>query len=159
MIKIITFLTILLFSFGCSFKTSFTKPDMVLQKSLSWTKKGEIYNSLEVKVAVFATYVNPLVKTKGDDEEFVVSIFIDDDYKEKSKYGLNNPDISLTLDGVKPLSKKELDDDSRYKRLVPFDNAWAHYYLVKFPKSDKKKMKLIVESQNYGATVLTFQKP
>ena len=157
--KTILFLTTLFLFSGCSFKSSFTKPDKILQRTLTWTKKGEIYNSLEIKASIFATYLNPLKKVKSSDEEFVVSIFIDDDFKEKSKYGLNNSDISLTLNGIKYISKKELDEDSEYKKLVPFKNAWAHYYLVKFPKNDKKELKLILESRSYGATILTFQKP
>jgi len=157
--KIIVFLTILFFSFGCSFKTPFTKPDTVLQKTLAWTKKGEIYNSLEIKASIFATYLNPLGKAKSSDEEFVVSVFVDDDFKEKEKAGLNNPDISLTLNKTQYISKKELDEDSEYKKLVPFKNEWSHYYLVKFPKSSSKTLKLTLTSKNYGVTTLTFQKP
>ena len=144
----------LIFGTGCSFKTAFTEPDTVLQKSLTWTKKGEIYNSLEIKASVFATYLNPLGKAKSSHDEFVVSIFVDDDFKEKKKAGLHNPDISLSLGGVKPLSVKELDEDSEYKKLVPFKNEWAHYYLVKFPKSTQKV--LILKSQRYGKTQLKF---
>jgi hypothetical protein len=158
MIKIFTFITILFFGLGCSFKEPFVEQDKVLQKSLTWTRKGEIYNSLEIKASIFATYLNPLGKAKSSNEEFVVSVFVDDDFKDRKKAGLNNPDISLTLNGIKPISKKELDEDSEYKKLVPFKNEWSHYYLVKFPKSSQKKLKLILESQNYGATVLEFEK-
>jgi len=156
--RIIAFLTIL-FLAGCSFKTPFVEPDYVLQKTLAWTKKGEIYNSLEIKASIFATYLNPLGKAKSSDEEFVVSVFVDDDFKEKEKAGLNNPDISLTLNSVKPIYKKELDDDSEYKKLAPFNNEWSHYYLVKFPKSNDKTLKLTLTSKNYGSTTLIFQKP
>jgi hypothetical protein len=157
--KIFTFLTIIFFTFGCSFKEPFLEQDKVLQNSLTWTRKGEIYNSLEIKASIFATYLNPLGKAKSNhDEEFVVSVFVDDDFKDKKKAGLNNPDISITLNGFKPISKKELDEDSKYKKLVPFKNEWSHYYLVSFPKSSKKELKLVLESRNYGDAVLKFVK-
>jgi len=159
MIKIFTFLTIMFFIFGCSFKEPFLEQDKVLQNSLAWTKKGEIYNSLEIKASIFATYLNPLEKAKNNhNEEFVVSVFVDNDFKDKKKAGLNNPDISLTLNSIKPILKKELDENSKYKKLAPFKNEWSHYYLVKFPKSSKKELKLVLKSEDYGIAVLNFMK-
>ena len=146
----------LLFTTACSLKTPFLEPDTFLQKTLTYTKKGEIYNSLEIKDTIFATYLNPLGKNISNDDEFVVSIFVDDDFDDDKKAGLHNSDISLTLNGYKPIMIKELKKDDTLRKLVPFKNEWSHYYLVKFPKTNSAKKELVLESKLYGATSLNF---
>ena len=141
---------------GCSFKEPFLKEDTLLQQKLVYTKKGEIYNSLEIKASLFATHLNPLDKKYKDGEYFVVSIFIDDDFDDEKRYGLNNSAYKLTLNGSSFLSKKELKDDDPLKKMVPFKNEWAHYYLVKFPKQSGKKLELVLRHFEYGSVGLEF---
>ena len=148
-------LSIFLFT-GCSFKKPFLEPDSVLQESLVYSKKGEIYNSLEIKASLFATYINRLDSKYKDGEYFVVSIFIDDDFEDPKKYGLNNKAYRLTLNGYDYVYKKELKEDSELRKLVPFKNQWSHYYLVKFPKQKGVK-KLELSHFRYGSTTLRFR--
>ena len=141
---------------GCSLKEPFLKEDTVLQETLVYSKKGEIYNSLEIKASIFATYLNRLDSKYKDGEYFVVSIFIDDDFEDPKKYGLNNKAFHLTLNGKKYINKKELDEDSELRKLVPFKNQWSHYYLVKFPKQSGVK-ELVLSNYAYGSTTLRFR--
>ena len=154
--KVLIFVFSIFLFVGCSLKEPFLKPDTLLQESLVYSKKGEIYNSLEIKASLFATYLNRLDSKYKDGEYFVVSIFIDDDFEDPEKYGLNNKAYRLTLNGEDYISKKELKEDSELRKLVPFKNQWSHYYLVKFPKQNGVKS-LVLSHDIYGSTTLRFR--
>ena len=158
--KVIFYLFSIFILTGCSFKTAFLKPDIVEQKTLAWTQKGEIYNSLEVKASMIATYLNPLDKNYKDGEYFLINIYIDNDYEDPKKYGLNNKDYILILNGLNYVYKKELNKDSKLAKMMPFfDSNWGHLYLVKFPKQNSKVLKLVLVNENYGTAEVKFQKP
>ena len=157
--KVIFFIFSLILITGCSIKTAFIEPDTVAQKALAWTKKGEIYNSLEIKASMIATYLNPLNKKYKNGEYFFISIYIDNDFDEPKKYGLNNKNYLLILNGLKPIYKKELDRDSELAKMMPFNNEWGHLYLVKFPKQKGKELKLELINEDYGVATIKFQKP
>ncbi len=154
--KVLIFVVGVFLFVGCSLKEPFLKPDTVLQETLVYSRKGEIYNSLEIKASLFATYLNRLDSKYRDGEYFVVSIFIDDDFEDPKKYGLNNKAYRLTLNGKDYIYKKELKEDDELRKLVPFKNEWSHYYLVKFPKVDGVK-KLVLSNASYGSTTLRFR--
>ena len=157
--KILTLVFFALFlGSGCALKNGFFAPDMVEEKALSFTQKAQIYNSMEMKASLVATYLNPLLKTYGSDERvyFMMSIFIDDDFKDFNKQGLFNPDYTITLNGQNPISIKPLDKDDMLLKIAPVKNVWSHYYLVTFHKPKTDKMELLFKSQRYGASVLTF---
>ena len=154
--KVLFFILSIFLFVGCSFKKPFLESDTVLQESLVYSRKGEIYNSLEIKASLFATYLNRLDSKYKDGEYFVVSLFIDDDFEDSNRYGLNNRAYRLTLNGEEYISKKELKNDSELRKLVPFKNQWSHYYLVKFPKQRGVK-ELELSHSSYGSTVLRFR--
>ena len=156
--KRLVFLFVIFVLAGCTLKKTFVEPDTVLQETLVYSRKGEIYNSLEIKASLFATYLNRLDSKYKDGEYFVISLFIDDDFEEPEKYGLNNKAYRLTLNGKDYIYKKELKEDDELRKLVPFKNQWSHYYLVKFPKVDGVK-KLVLSNYAYGSTVLRFREP
>ncbi len=156
--KEIFILLSIIFLTSCSLKTTFMKPDLLQQKILSWTKKGAIYNSMEMKSSIFATYLNPIDKKYKDGEYFFVSIFIDNDFEDSKKYGLNNKNYTLILNNQKYTYKKELDKDSQIVKMMPFNNEWSHLYLLKFPKQKSNILKLELINPNYGVTTMKFQK-
>jgi len=51
---------------GCASKSGFLSPDVLAQRALSYTKKAEIYNSLEIKASAVVTYLNPLLQAYND---------------------------------------------------------------------------------------------
>jgi hypothetical protein len=155
---ILAILMLLFLSSGCSQKSGLFAPDLLEEKALSATRKGEIYNSLEIKASLVATYLNPVLKSYNADEKasFLVSVFIDDDYSDPKKQGLFNPDYLLTLNGKKATEIRPLKLDDDLVKIAPVKNMWSHYYLVTFPKTSSEKLMMRFESQRYGASILNF---
>ena len=145
---------------GCSKKSGFFSEDLRYQSALSHSKKGEIYNSLEMKASLVATYLNAtLVKCdKKDAEVFLVAIYIDEDTSDESQQGLMNKSFQLTLNGKKPTSVRLLDYHDDLIQVAPFRNRWSDYYLVKFDKVKSQRMKMEYTHSSYGKVTLLFAK-
>lgn len=156
MIKAIFTIFILFFISGCSLKHAFFEEDLLEQKAIVWSQKGEIYNSLEIKASIDSTYLNQVVSGYSDGENFIVGIHIDDDFDDDYKAGLNNKNYTLTLDGKKPIKVETLNNQSELFQVVPFKKQWARYYLVKFADSSKEVLKLKLKSDYYSEKVLVF---
>ncbi len=144
---------------GCSSKSGFLSPDVLSQRALLYTKKAEIYNSLEIKASAVITYLNPLLKKYNDHEHvyLLVSLFIDNDSSDIQKQGLHNPDISLSLDGTKALQIQALQQGDDLIKIAPIKNMWSHYYLVTYKKVSADNFQVTLKSQRYGSSVLTFE--
>jgi hypothetical protein len=157
-VLIILFISLFL-SGGCASKSGLLAPDLLEEKALSFTQKAQIYNSLEIKASLIATYLNPLLKTYDNDKRahFLMSVFIDNDYNEPEKQGLFNPDYSITLNGEKPISIKPLDKEDDLMKIAPVQNVWLHYYLVTFPKPASGKMEIVFKSQRFGSSSLIVE--
>jgi hypothetical protein len=154
-LKIVLLVTALL-GFGCSEKSGFLSKDALYESALVWTKKGDIFNSLELKASIVATYLNPL-KDEFDSKEsdwFLVSLYVDKDSGIKSR--LDSKYISLTLNGKIAKSVKMLDYDDELIAISPFRNRWSNYFLVEFEKESGKK-ELLFELRPFGKVTLTFQ--
>ncbi|WP_201338667.1 MULTISPECIES: hypothetical protein [unclassified Nitratiruptor] len=156
-------LVIIIFSIailtGCAVKEEiniFAK-DKPYVEALRYTKKGDIVLSLENKAMIIATYLNPLQK-RNDKEYFFMRVYIDNDFEDPKKSGLFNPDYTLTLNGHKPLTIKEVESDSKLAKTMPFVQKWYRLYLVTFPKSKGKKLQLIFKNRNYPPAVVTFER-
>ena len=147
-----------LFWSGCSARHGLFAPDVVAEKALTMTRKGEIYNSLEIKASMVATYLNPLLKRYNDPDKacFLVSIFIDNDYSEPEKQGLFNPDYEIRMNGWRPLDIRPLDKNDNLIKFAPVQNMWSRYYLVVFPRRGAKRLKITLKSHRYGACAVTF---
>ncbi len=149
---------IVLFLSGCTSKTGFFSPDLLEQQALSYTKKAQIYNSLEIKATIVATYLNPLLKEydKKDSVTFLISFFIDNDSSDPKKQGLYNSEYKLSLNGELPQKIVPLKQNSDIVKLLPIKNMWSHYYLVTFKKPASKEMKMLLESNRYGSATMNF---
>ncbi len=155
-----TLLLAILFMSGCAPKSGFFSEDVRYESALSYTKKGEIYNSLEMKASIVATYLNctMLHCDVKDEEVFLIAIYIDEDSSQKDKQGLYNPNYQLTLNGKKPKSIKPLDYHDDLIQAAPFRNRWSNYYLVKFHQVKRPKMRMEYAHQSYGKVTLIFAK-
>jgi len=144
---------------GCASKSGFFAPDVMQHKALAFTQKAQIFNSLEIKASLVATYLNPLLNAYQSDTRvhFLMSVFIDDDFTEPDKQGLFNPDYTITLNGQKPISIKPLDQDDELLKIAPMKNVWSHYYLVTFHKPASDTMQLLFKSRRYGASSLVVE--
>jgi len=141
-------LIFLLFFTGCSIKNAL-KQDPIYQKTLTYTQRGQIINSLETKAMIDTVYLNPLFKDKFKNPTFLVGVYNDFDNT------LNNAEFQLTLNGQKPLKiSKEIPSYILYKKF-PFYNEWMSYYIVEFPQT-KKPYVLTYKSKHWGEAEFTF---
>jgi hypothetical protein len=145
---------------ACVPKSGFFSEDKLYESALSHTQKGEIYNSLEMKASIVATYLNNTVidcKIK-EREVFLIAVFIDEDSSDESKQGLLNPSYYLTLNGKLPIDMQALAYDDDLIKIAPFRNRWSTYYKVIFEKSKSNKLKIEYGHLNYGKVTLSFSK-
>ena len=138
---------ILLFT-GCSVKTAL-KQDPLYDKTLIYTQRGQIINSLETKALIDVVYLNPLYKDKFKNPTFLIGIY------NNFKNSLNNTEYNLTLNNQKPIkSSKTIPDFIIYKN-YPFYNEWMNYYIVEFNKTSKPYI-LEYKSKDWGEVKFTF---
>lgn len=157
--NIFILLSFLLFLGGCSSKRSFFSEDTQEQSAVMHTKKGQLYSSLQIKASITSTYLNASTKEfeKSPHEVFLISIFIDDDSSTKER-GIYNPSYTLTLNGSKAISIKELKYEDDLTKIAPIRNRWSTYYLVEFKKEDSEKLKMVFKNDEYGSVVLEYLK-
>ncbi|NQY94543.1 MAG: hypothetical protein HRT43_10280 [Campylobacteraceae bacterium] len=114
--------------------------DNFYAKSLQHTSKNDILKNNDVIAMLNATYLNK-VDDKihlGEEETFLVGIFITDKSDQIDKNFKNN--YTLTLNDLATLSISELaKNDKRYAKM-PLYNPWAKYYIVKFSKKELNKL-------------------
>ncbi len=133
---------------GCAIKNAFHK-DSLYEKTLKYTQRGQIVNSLETKALIDAVYLNPLFPDKFQNTAFLVGVYNDFDNT------LQNREFNLTLNGLKPLKiSSEIPKFIPYK-FYPFYNSWMSYYLVEFNQTNKP-YNLIYKSKHWGEVKLTF---
>ncbi len=159
-LQIIMILLATLLVSGCAPKSGFFSEDVRYESALVHTQKGEIYNSLEMKASIVATYLNPtLVRCEKENAEvFLIAIFISEDSSDESKQGLMNKSYHLTLNGKKPRSIRALDYHDDMIQVAPFRNRWSAYYIVKFDKQKSKKLQMQYSHKSYGKVILSFLK-
>ena len=159
-VKVLIVASLLFLSTGCSQKSGFFNEDTMEQSAVRHTKKGQLYNSMEIKATIVSTYLNashPEFK-EAKEEKFLVSAFIDEDSTNPKFSGINNPKYELTLNGVKPTSKKKLDFEDELINFTPIRNRWSTYYIVSFPIQKDGSLLMSFKNANYGETVLEYSK-
>jgi len=146
--KLIFFLSILAIAFsGCSIKKALQK-DNFYEKTLKYTQRGQIVNSLETKALIDAIYLNSLYPDKFQNPTFLVGIYNDFDNK------LINNEFNLTLNNKPPIKiSKTIPKFLPYK-LYPFYNKWMTYYMVEFNKTSPLILKY--KSQHWGEIKFIF---
>lgn len=159
-LSIFTLLIAALFMSGCSQKSGFFSRDQRYKSALAHSQKGEIYNSLEMKASIVATYLNEtLVSCDRDNAEvFLVAIYIDEDTSDESKQSLMNQSYLLTLNGNAPMDIRALDYHDDLIQVAPFRNRWSDYYIVKFEKLKAQKLEMKYAHKSYGKVILSFEK-
>lgn len=138
---------VILFS-GCSIKSAL-KHDHFYEKTLKYTQRSQILNSLETKALIDAVYLNDLYKNKFNNPTFLIGVYNDFDNT------LVNKEFSIYLNNQKPIKiSQNIPDFILYKQF-PFYNSWMNYYLVEFPKT-KKPFVLEYKSKHWGEAKITF---
>ena len=145
--KKIFLILILIFS-GCSIKPTFNK-DPLYEKTLKYTKRAQIVNSLETKALIDTIYLNPLYPKKFENPTFLIGVYNNFDNK------LITNEFNITLNNKTPIEiNSTIPSFIPYKNF-PFYNSWMNYYLVKFPKTNKP-YNLEYKSKHWGEVNFTF---
>jgi len=145
--KKIFFILVIIFS-GCSIKKAF-KHDPFYEKTLKYTQRDQIINSLETRALIDAVYLNDIYKNKFQNPTFLIGVY--NDFNNK----LENQEFSIYLNNQKPIKiSKKIPNFILYKHF-PFYNSWMNYYIVEFPKT-KKPYNLKYISKNWGKVKLIF---
>ncbi|MGP1561526.1 MAG: hypothetical protein ACTTIC_05490 [Helicobacteraceae bacterium] len=124
-------------------------------KELENSNKGEIVSGFETKAIFSAVYLPPKDGRYADGEYFLAGVYIQGDFKEQSKRGLDNPLFSLDLSGNFTYTKTRLSDDDTILKLAPFVDRWSLYYIVRFEPSAARVLKLRFASKE-AAKALEF---
>jgi len=162
MYKILTalYLILMLFFSACSNKGAFKyfKSDVLYEKSLEYTKVGQIISNFETKAIINATYLNSTDPKKWNDsyENFLIGIYIFDDSDDEKKQFIYNPNYKLNLNSKAPYKIKELKKTSYLYGHIPLFNSHAKYYIISFKKDTNLTLTLTYENKYYGKTKLIF---
>ncbi|GHV07793.1 hypothetical protein AGMMS50229_15180 [Campylobacterota bacterium] len=146
---------------GCSGRSAFFDftGSTAYAQALPYTKRGEISDRFDSKALITASYLNMIYPQKYTEEAeyFFVGLYIANDYA-KDKAGINNPQYSLTLNGAKYLSAKEIDKNDELVKLMPMVNRWSRYYLVTFAPSTEVMQLSLDEYDTNRSVSLAFSK-
>ena len=132
--------------------------DVFYEKSLLASRKGDIYQSLELKSQVGATDLHA-VDAVGYPQKgtYCLGIYLPRDNDEQKQWGLDNPDIRLTtVEGAVPLSKTYMAREHELLKKLPYVNNWTKYYLVQFDEKADKILK--ITQKDVGFVLLDFSK-
>ncbi len=142
-------ISVLMFLNGCSIKPAFKK-DTLYEKTLKYTQRAQILNSLETKALIDAVYLNPLYQEKFKNPTFLIGVYNDFDNS------LINNEFNLTLNNLSPVEINSTIPSYIPYQYFPFYNKWMKYYLVKFPSTSKPYI-LEYKSIHFGKAKFIFR--
>ncbi|PAF42543.1 hypothetical protein [Helicobacter sp. 11S03491-1] len=147
------FLSIFIF-LGCSSYYADTyKPDIIVEKKIQASRKGEIIVNQKPVVVAVATHLNEVDDViYGGREYFFVEIF-----SEEQGIFLNGV-ISFRLFNKPPIWSREIKKDEFDAILHP-SNKWSKSFLIAFEKLDplsSRSAKLVMEVYNLGKITFDF---
>ncbi len=149
--KLLSLLTLVLFLFsGCSKTTAFDffKMDKNYEKAISNLQSGTIAKSFETEAILSSVYLNEVYPDKYNDAEyFFLALYLSNDKRLFFKSDLGDPDYKLTLNNVNFVDGEELQSEHKLRSLMPINNEWNRYYLIKF-NSQKGRNDLLLKLEN-----------
>ena len=134
---------------GCAVKSALKK-DTLYEKTLKYTERSQILNSLETKALIDAIYLNPLYQEKFKNPTFLIGVYNDFDNT------LINSEFSLTLNNQAPVKIISSIPSYISYKYFPFYNKWMKYYIVTFKKTSKPYI-LEYKSKHFGKAKFIFQ--
>ena len=131
-------------------------------ETLRQTKKIILGTNKEDEAIVLITYCynNECIDNKSN-ESFIISIQKSqnqDETEDNNKTKNENIIKSITLEGHKPILKKELSYNDLAKSIKSIIPKWFDNYLVVFPHTKLKKFRLIITTQKNGTKKIYFYK-
>ncbi len=146
---------------GCSQKGAFDlfKMDETHERSVEQLRSGAIVLSLETKAIFSSLYLNrtdPAVYNEG--ENFVVSVYFENDDKSYKVRELESNGYEVTLNGKKATVIEPLAEKDPRRSLMPVQNNWNRYYFIRFDSDQNSSLALRLEKNQTGSVVLNYQK-
>ncbi|PAF49932.1 hypothetical protein BKH41_01115 [Helicobacter sp. 12S02232-10] len=154
MYKIFVFFLGILFFLGCtSYYTDSYKPDVIVEKKIQASRKGEIIKDQKPVVVAVATHLNEVDNViYGNREYFFVEVF-----SERQDIFYDGV-ISFTLFKKPPIWVREIKKDE-YDTILSSSNKWSRSFLIAFNKLDSlasRKAKLVMDVYNFGKITFDF---
>lgn len=146
---------------GCAQKGTFDlfKMDKAHKRSVEQLRTGTIMNSMETNALVSLMYLNPIYpETYNDGEYFVGAFYFKRSDRDIKKWNLADRGYTLKLNGKDSTSMEELKESDPRRMLIPIQNNWNQYYLIRFDPSPVKTLTLLLENNQTGSVALSYQK-
>lgn len=146
---------------GCSQKGAFDmfKMDTIHENAIEQLRSGTILLSLETKAIISTLYLNKIdPSTYHDGEYFVAAVYFqNDDISDKNRT-IESDGYLLTLNGKVPVSVERLDERDPRRQLMPVQNNWNRYYLIRFAQEQGEALSLRFEKNQTGSVELNYSK-
>lgn len=154
-------LSSLLLLSGCSQRGAFDifKMDDAHERAVEQLRSGTIIQSFETKAIFSALYLNkvdPALYKEG--EFFMASVYFEKDDRSDKKRGLESNGYRLTLNGQKVTKIELLGEKDPRRSLMPIQNNWNRYYLIRFDSEQESALALRFENNQTGQVELNYQK-
>ncbi len=143
--KLFSFLIFVIIFSGCDLKPALKK-DPLYEKTLKYTQRCQIINSLETKAMIDLVYLNPIYPQLKK-TSFLVGVY------NEFNNTLNNAEFNFTIN-QKPVKISEKIPSYILYKNFPFYNSWMSYYIVETTAS--KPFKIEYKSKHWGECNLTF---
>ncbi|MDD5051171.1 MAG: hypothetical protein PHO27_00385 [Sulfuricurvum sp.] len=158
--SLIALLALLAFS-GCAQKGAFDlfKMDEAHERAVEQLRSGTIVMSFETKAIFSSLYLNKVDPSKyHDGEYFLVALYFDTDNRTIKNRDWETYGYSLTLNGKKAAVIESIDDKDMRRSLMPVQNNWNRYYLIRFDSTSVPSLALRLENNQTGSVELNYQK-
>jgi hypothetical protein len=146
---------------GCAEKGAFDlfKMDESHERSVEQLRTGAILESFETKALISAIYLNPVYpQTYKDGEYFIGAFYFSKGLRNVKKWDLDTFGYSLTLNSQKPTLVEELKDTDPRRALIPVQNNWNRYYIIRFDSVLEGNLTLTLENNQTGSVALSYPK-
>lgn len=154
-------LTALLGFSGCSQKGAFDlfNMDTTHERAIEELRVGTIVQSFETKAIFSSLYLNKIdPQTYRGGEYFIAAIYFEKDNRLVKKLNIEEYGYHLALNGKAPTIIEPLSDQDLRRRLMPVQNNWNRYYLIRFDSVPESILTLQLENNQIGSVVLNYQK-
>lgn len=136
---------------GCSTKTALDafNMDSQTERTVTHLRTATFVHEGKTDTVISTVYLNPVFPERySGDEYFFVAL-----------YRAQEQPFVLTLNGgVLPDKVEELDPDDTITRLMPIQNRWNRYYLVRYPRQEGETLTLKLENGPSATGALDYQK-
>ncbi len=128
-------------------------------RSTAFEQTGTIVRAFETEAILSTIYLNRVYPEKyKDGEYFFAALYTRENVRLYFKAGLNNKKYKFTCNGYEPVEGQELKPDDELRLLMPINNEWNRYFLIKFPTQYTDKLDLILENDQAGSVHLEYHK-